>query len=150
MKFLVIFVNLTLLILFFTTPVSAADKRIQVDLTKQILYAYDNNQLTYSFPISSGKWFPTPVGTFKPWAKLSSTRMVGGNIALGTHYDLPGVPYVVYFYQGYAIHGAYWHSNFGHPMSHGCVNVSVDNAALLYKFIDLDTPITISGTTPTS
>ena len=42
---------------------------------------------------------------------------------LGYDYYLPNVPYVMYFYQGYALHGTYWHSNFGRPMSHGCVNL---------------------------
>lgn len=128
---------------FLTNPAFAGEKKIVINLTNQQLLAYDNNQLIYSFPISSGKWYPTPTGTFKPWAKLPLTRMAGGSRALGTYYNLPNVPYVVYFYKGYAIHGAYWHSNFGHPMSHGCVNVSVENAKLLYNFIDYNTPIVI-------
>ena len=74
--------------------------------------------------------------------------MKGGSIALGTYYDLPNVPYVVYFYKGYGIHGTYWHSNFGHPMSHGCVNVSIPDMALLYNWIDLATLIKIYGVTP--
>ena len=41
----------------------------------------------------------------------------------GPGYYLPGVPYVMYFYQGYGLHGTYWHDNFGQPMSHGCVNL---------------------------
>ena len=76
--------------------------------------------------------------------------MIGGNKGLGTYYDLPNVPYVVYFYKGYAIHGTYWHNNFGHPMSHGCVNLSIENAKLIYNFMDYDTPIIIYGTTPSS
>lgn len=150
MRLLKIFGILFFFIIIFTNPTFAANKEIKVDLTTQTIFAYDNKQLIYQFPISSGKWYPTPTGTFKPWAKLSSTRMRGGNPTFGTYYDLPNVPHVVYFYKGYAIHGAYWHNNFGHPMSHGCINVALDNAALIYKFIDYDTPITISGITPTS
>ncbi len=146
-KILLIFI---LSIFIFTKPTLASDKKIEVNLTTQTLFAYQDNKVIYQFPISSGKWNPTPTGTFKPWAKIPSTRMVGGNQAIGTYYNLPGVPYVVYFYQGYAIHGAYWHNNFGHPMSHGCINVAVDQAALIYKFIDYDTPINIYGVTPTS
>lgn len=150
MKFLKNIVCLILYLVIFTNLTFAAGKKIEVNLTSQTLSAFKDNQLIYQFPVSTGLWYPTPTGTFKPWAKLPSTRMVGGNPAIGTYYNLPGVPYVVYFYQGYAIHGAYWHNNFGHPMSHGCINVAVNNAALLYNFIDYDTPIIISGVTPTS
>lgn len=148
MSFLKIFCILVFLLTFFTTPTDAANKEIKVDLTTQTIFAYENSQLIYKFPISSGKWYPTPTGTYKPWVKLTSTRMVGGSPKHGTYYNLPNVPYVVYFYKGYAIHGAYWHNNFGQPMSHGCVNLAVDNAALIYKFIDYDTPITIFGHAP--
>jgi lipoprotein-anchoring transpeptidase ErfK/SrfK len=150
MRFSKILISLLFWIVIFIKPTLAYDKKIQVDLSTQTIFAYQDNKLIYQFPISSGRWYPTPTGTFKPWAKIPSTRMTGGNPAIGTYYNLPGVPYVVYFYQGYAIHGAYWHNNFGHPMSHGCINVAVNNAALLYKFIDYDTPITISGVTPST
>ncbi len=124
-------------------------KRIEVDLTNQRLYAYQGNTLVYNFPISSGTLIhPTVTGTYKPWGKYRYYEMIGGSTANGDYYDLPNVPYVVYFYQGYAIHGTYWHNNFGHPMSHGCVNVSIPNMALLYPWIDYSTSITIYGTTP--
>ena len=58
--------------------VPAENKRIEVDLTSQILYAYQNDQVVMSFPISSGKWHPTPTGTFHIWLKLKYTRMSGG------------------------------------------------------------------------
>lgn len=125
-------------------------KRVEVNLTQQRLYAFEGDTLIYNFLISSGKWAPTPTGMFHPWTKLLSTRMTGGNKALGTYYDLPNVQYVVYFYQGYGIHGTYWHNNFGHPMSHGCVNVSTPDMALLYNWIDYSTPIKIYGVTPLS
>lgn len=129
----------------------APNKRVEVSLTSQRLYAYEGNTVVYDFPISSGKpWWPTPTGTFKPWTKLRYDRMIGGSKAAGTYYNLPNVPHVVYFYQGYAIHGAYWHNNFGHPMSHGCINVSPANMALLYPWIEYSTPITIYGQAPSS
>ena len=134
------------------SPVSAqTSKRIEVNLTTQRLLAYDGQQLVYNFPISSGKSkTPTVTGTFYPWAKLYSDRMVGGSRLDGTYYNLPKVPYVMYFYQGYAIHGTYWHNNFGHPMSHGCVNLSIPNARLLFYWTAKNTPITIYGQTPSS
>ena len=119
------------------------DKRIEVNLTAQHLYAYEGNNLIYDFPVSTGKWGQTPTGTFDIWIKLKYTRMTGGNKNLGTYYNLPNVPYTMYFYnkdipktRGYGIHGAYWHNNFGHPMSHGCVNVKPENAEKLYYWAD--------------
>jgi lipoprotein-anchoring transpeptidase ErfK/SrfK len=121
--------------------VPAADKRIEVDLTKQMLYAYQNDQVVMSFPVSSGKWHPTPTGTFHIWIKLRYTRMTGGSGA--DAYDLPNVPWVMFFYndqvgenQGFSLHGAYWHDNFGYPMSHGCVNIAPANAEKLYNWAD--------------
>lgn len=114
-------------------------KHIYVDLTNQNLYAYDGNTKVFDFPISSGKWHPTPTGTFRIHVWLRYTRMTGGNQAIGTFYDLPNVPYTMYFgndsipwSQGYSLHGAYWHNNFGHPMSHGCVNLKIEDAGKLY------------------
>jgi hypothetical protein len=121
--------------------VPAASKRIEVDLTNQMLYAYQNDQVIMSFPVSTGKWHPTPTGTFHIWIKLHHTRMTGGVGA--DFYDLPNVPYVMFFAnsqvseaQGFSLHGAYWHNNFGHPMSHGCVNISPANAEKLYNWAD--------------
>jgi hypothetical protein len=121
--------------------VPAEAKRIEVDLTNQMLYAYQNDQLVMSFPVATGKWFPTPTGTFHIWTKLRYTRMAGGVGA--DAYDLPNVPYVMFFYndqvgkgRGFSLHGAYWHNNFGHPMSHGCVNISPANAGNLYEWAD--------------
>lgn len=119
------------------------EKRIEVDLSKQHLYAFEGDKLVYDFPISSGKWAPTPTGTFKIWVKLRYTRMTGGDTAAGTFYDLPNVPYVMFYYndevaqaRGFSLHGAYWHNNFGHPMSHGCVNIKPMDAEKLYFWAD--------------
>lgn len=149
-----VFASVIVASLIFIQPISvlaANNKRIEVDLTHQELYAYQGNTLTYSFPISSGLIrTPTPLGTFYPQRKLLSDEMIGGSKLAGDYYDLPNVPYDVYFYGGYALHGTYWHHNFGHPMSHGCINLPTPDAKLLYNWIDYSTPITIYGTTPTS
>jgi lipoprotein-anchoring transpeptidase ErfK/SrfK len=120
---------------------TADAKRIYVDLTNQKLLAYENNTLVYEFPVSTGKYGTTPTGDFRIWIKLRYTRMKGGSRELGTYYDLPNVPYTMYFYndkipkaRGYGIHGAYWHNNFGHPMSHGCVNMREADVAQLYNW----------------
>ncbi len=119
--------------------VPASAKRIEVDLGKQMLYAFQNDQVVMSFPVSSGKWYPTPTGTFHIWVKLRYTRMSGGTGA--DYYNLPNVPYVMFFYndkvgkgRGFSLHGAYWHNNFGYPMSHGCVNIAPADAGKLYDW----------------
>lgn len=100
---------------------------IDVDLSDQMLYAYEGNTIVASFLVSTGvPAFPTVVGKFHIYIKLESTLMAGDG------YYLPDVPYTMYFYRGYGIHGTYWHSNFGHPMSHGCVNMYTPDAQWLF------------------
>ena len=149
---------------------SGAAKRIEVDLTNQHLYAYEGDKKVFDFLVSTGKWGKTPTGTFNIWIKLRATRMSGGNSALGTYYNLPNVPYVMFFANnevdrscGYSLHGTYWHSNFGHPMSHGCVNMRTEDAEKMYYWADPNlngkpsisastdnpgTPVIIYGTAP--
>jgi lipoprotein-anchoring transpeptidase ErfK/SrfK len=77
----------------------------------------------------------TAVGEFAIRAKVNSQTMSGPG------YYLPNVQYVMYFYGAVAIHGTYWHDNFGHPMSHGCVNLPMDAAGWLYKWASIGTPV---------
>ncbi len=118
---------------------STGPKRIEVDLTNQKVYAYEGNQKVYEFLISSGKWYPTPTGTFNIWGKYRYIKMSGGNPTLGTYYYLPNVPFVMFFgnakipaSRGFSLHGTYWHNNFGRPMSHGCVNMRTEDAEVLF------------------
>lgn len=118
---------------------STSARHIYVDLSNQKLYAYDGNTLVYQFLVSTGKWNHTPTGDFNIWIKLRYTRMSGGSGA--DYYDLPNVPYTMFYANskvprsdGYSIHGAYWHNNFGHPMSHGCVNMRPEDAQKIYDF----------------
>ncbi len=117
-----------------TTTASGEEKWIDINLTTEQLTAYEGNKVVMQFPISSGKWGPTPVGTFNIWSKTRSQSMVGGSQELGTYYNLPNVPDNMFFYQGFALHGAYWHNNFGHPMSHGCVNEPLANAHQIFEW----------------
>jgi lipoprotein-anchoring transpeptidase ErfK/SrfK len=78
--------------------------------------------------------------------------MSGGSKELGTYYYLPNVPYIMFFYNdqyakklGFSIHGAYWHNNFGKPMSHGCINMKPAEAAVIYNWAEVNLPITIYG-----
>ncbi len=115
---------------------STAGRWIDVNLSQQRLTAYQGNTAVFSALISGGlPRTPTVVGRFAVQTKLVSTRMRGPG------YDLPGVPYTMYFYKGYAIHGTYWHNNFGHPMSHGCVNMRTDDAAWLFNWASIGTPV---------
>ncbi len=121
---------------------ATGEKWIDVNLSTQTLVAYEGEIPVFNSLISSGLWdFPTVTGEFRTWLKYESQDMNG--YLLGYDYYLPGVPYVMYFYQDYAIHGAYWHNNFGTPMSHGCVNVSPVDAGWLYNWAPLGTLVSV-------
>jgi hypothetical protein len=120
-------------------------KRIEVDLTNQKVYAFENNNKIYEFVVSTGKWGRTPTGEFTIWAKVPKQKMSGGSKALGTYYYLPNVPWVMFFHnsqvakmRGYSFHGTYWHDKFGTPQSHGCINMKTDEAKILF---DWATPV---------
>lgn len=117
-----------------TKNAAGEEKWIEVSLDQQRLRAWEGNRIILEFPISSGKWAPTPKGDFTIWYKTRYQRMKGGSKDLDTYYDLPNVPNNMFFYQGFAIHGAYWHNNFGHPMSHGCVNSPLAQVAQLFEW----------------
>lgn len=117
-----------------TTSDPGEEKWIEVSLDEQKLRAWEGNKLIMEFPISSGLWAPTPKGTFNIWHKTRNQTMSGGSKELGTYYYLPNVPNNMFFHKGYAIHGAYWHNNFGHPMSHGCVNSPLASVAQLFEW----------------
>lgn len=138
-------------------------KQIRIDLSNQKLYLYEGDKKIKSFLVSTGKWGRTPTGEFTIWTKLRYTRMTGGSKELNTFYDLPNVPYTMFFYnkdvtkaRGYGIHGTYWHSNFGHPMSHGCINMKTDEAGEVFEWASAEkdgvggTKIIIYGTAPAS
>lgn len=121
-------------------------KHILVSLSKEMLYAYDGDTLFMEEPISTGLDFtPTPRGTFTIYAMTPSRYMQGPLPGVSDQaYDLPGVPWNLYFTQdGAVIHGAYWHDHFGHPWSHGCVNLSPENAKKLYQWAELGMHVTV-------
>ena len=118
-------------------------KWIEIDLSDQRIYMKENENTVGSFLISTGKWAPTPQGEWRIWTKLRYTRMQGGSQALGTYYNLPNVPYVMYYDRGYGIHGAYWHNNFGYPMSHGCTNMKPEEAAIVFNWASVGTRVVV-------
>lgn len=112
------------------------DKWIDVNLSQQMLYAFEGDTLVNSFLVSTGlPDTPTVTGTYYVWVKLLYDDMAGPG------YYLPDVPYVMYFYRGYGIHGTYWHSNFGYPMSHGCVNMETSQAGWLFDWAFVGIPV---------
>jgi lipoprotein-anchoring transpeptidase ErfK/SrfK len=120
------------------TPGTGGERWIDVDLTHQLLIAYEGETPVRWVPVSSGlARYPTVVGQFRVYVKYLSTHMSGDG------YDYPDVPHTMYYYKGYAVHGAYWHNNFGHPMSHGCVNLPLPEAEWLYGFASVGTLVNV-------
>jgi lipoprotein-anchoring transpeptidase ErfK/SrfK len=120
---------------------TADEKRIEVDLSKQMVYAYEGDNKVMEFLVSSGKWGKTPTGEFTIAYKTLSQTMSGGSKALRTSYYLPNVQYVQFFGnkeipwgRGFSFHGTYWHNNFGTPMSHGCLNMRNEDAKALFEW----------------
>lgn len=122
--------------------VGPTERWINVNLTTQMLTAYEGDTAVFSTYISSGvQDHPTVTGQFRVWLRYESQTMDGR--LLGYDYYLENVPYVMYFFEDYALHGAYWHNNFGTPMSHGCVNIHPDDAAWLYNWASLGTLVNV-------
>jgi hypothetical protein len=132
------------------TPISPhvpwEDKRIEVSLIDQELFAYEKEEVVLHTLISSGIPSPggtsngvptaTPRGRFNIDVKMPSKHMGDGKMTADIHaYELPGVPWVCFFHEtGVAFHGTYWHHNFGNKMSHGCVNMTMEDAKWLYRW----------------
>jgi hypothetical protein len=110
-------------------------QRIDVNLTTQQLVAYEGNLPVLRAPVSTGRdGFETAQGRFHVYAKLLYDDMTGR--LQGEEYDVRKVPYVMYFHEGYALHGTYWHDLFGTGVraSHGCVNLAMDKAQWLWEW----------------
>ncbi len=130
-----------------TPEVPLEQKRIEVDLRRQVLSAYEYEQKVFETTIASGiataqkdpkaLSTQTPVGTFRILSKYPSKHMGNGNLfATPDAYELPGVPWTCFFHEaGYAFHGTYWHDNFGTPMSRGCVNMRIEEAKWLFRWV---------------
>ncbi|OGD57388.1 MAG: hypothetical protein A3J48_04110 [Candidatus Doudnabacteria bacterium RIFCSPHIGHO2_02_FULL_46_11] len=132
---------------------ASGEKHIYVDLSNQTLTAYQGDTLFLKTLVSTGKWNKTPTGEFTIWTKFRATKMSGGSG--NDYYYLPNVPYVMFFSgsgvsaaTGFSLHGTYWHNNFGHPMSHGCVNMRTADAQKLFYWAGINEKITIYGQTP--
>jgi len=119
------------------------DKRIEVDVTHQVLSCYEGASEVYHCRVSTGakfdmfgnvvdKW-STPVGTHRVTRKYISLQMSGGTTGAG--YDLPGIGWTSIFATGgVAIHSTFWHYNYGDPVSHGCVNAKPEDAKWIFRW----------------
>lgn len=111
---------------------------IDVNLTKQYMKCYKNGKIIIQSLVSTGTYLhPTVTGTYKIYARFRYKAMRGPG------YYLPNVPYTQFFYRGYGLHGTYWHHNFGHRMSHGCVNLPTPIAKLVYDNYGIGTNVVI-------
>lgn len=115
-------------------------KQVVVDLSEQRVYAFEDGKMVFTALVSTGlPATPTVLGDYAVYLRYDAQRMTGPG------YDLPGVQWVQYFYQGYALHGTYWHENYGEPMSHGCVNLQNADALWLYNWATIGTPVHVKA-----
>ena len=113
-------------------------KAIVVSTEQQRIYAFEDGELVRSHLTSTGlPATPTVIGDFYIYVKHVETNMSGPD------YFLPDVPYTMYFYRGYGIHGTYWHNSFGRPMSHGCVNLPIDEANWFFDWAEVGTLVRV-------
>ncbi len=111
------------------------ERWIEVDLNEQMAIAYEGVVPVRVFVISSGVGSsPTVTGTYSIWVKIAMQDMRGGSRAAGDSYHVTEVKNVQYFHEDYAFHGTYWHSNFGTPMSRGCINMTEEDAMWLFEW----------------
>lgn len=122
----------------------ATGKVIEVNLTTQQMIAYENGNVFLTAGVSTGRdGMETPTGTYAIYTKLKLQTMRG--VLNGEPWVVPNVPNVMYFNGGVALHGTYWHNQFGtgKRLSHGCVNLPLDAAAKLYDWAPMGTPVVV-------
>ncbi len=125
-----------------------SEKRIDVDVEHQWLKCFEGTKLCFMTKVSTGTVFDigdfrTPLGVFPTRIKRSSRHMWVG--AASGDYDYPGVPWVNYFnFEGDALHGTYWHNNYGTPLSHGCVNLTPQAAKWIFRWTNPTVPASVT------
>jgi hypothetical protein len=118
------------------------ERWIDVNLRRQTLVAFDGATPVFATLVSSGRnEHETPTGSFRVREKHITATMDGDSeIASDGPYSIEDVPYIQYFYGGYALHGAFWHASFGHVKSHGCINMAPWDARALFSWTDPPLP----------
>jgi lipoprotein-anchoring transpeptidase ErfK/SrfK len=114
-------------------------KKIQVRLSDQLVFAYEKDSPVFAARAATGGTYrdgtyTTPSGSFMTYHKRPTRHMAAGDLT-ASGFDLPGVPWVMYITEsGISLHGTFWHNDFGHPRSHGCVNLSPSAAKWLFRW----------------
>jgi hypothetical protein len=122
-------------------------KRVEIDLAHQMVTCYRGDEPIFTTRCASGaafefedgsvESFTTPIGEHVVLLKQPSRHMKGGTEGEDDYFDLPGVPWNIFFtYSGIAIHGTYWHNDYGIERSHGCVNVNPEAAKWIYRWTE--------------
>ncbi len=133
-----------------------SERWIDVDLAGQTLVAYEGPRPVYATLVSTGRGpaggpSATPPGVHRIWVKLFASDMANVQSQdIDPHYSLEDVPYVQFFDDSVALHGTYWHGDFGHPRSHGCVNLSPLDAHWLFDFTEPRLPAGWAAAYPAS
>jgi hypothetical protein len=132
------------------------ERWIAVDLATQTLVAYQGTRPWFATLVSTGRGADesaeaTPRGEFRIWVKLVSTDMTNlENLEARRYYAIEDVPWVMFFKDGYGLHGAFWHHSFGNQRSHGCVNLSPRDAERLFHWASPRVPTGFRAVHPTA
>jgi lipoprotein-anchoring transpeptidase ErfK/SrfK len=126
--------------------IGATERWIDIDLQQQVLTAFDGETPAFATLVSTGRrnnneneHFNTPSGQYRVYAKHVTTTM-DGDTAGDNPYSIEDVPWVMYFHESYAIHGAFWHGQWGWRMSHGCVNMAPEDARWIFNWASPQLP----------
>lgn len=120
--------------------IPANQKWIHVDLSAQTLVAYEGSRPVFATLVASGReGYDTPTGLYQVRGKYISTTMRGADPVDGP-YEVEEVPWTMFYYEGFALHGAYWHDAFGQVRSHGCTNLAPHDARWLFEWTSPDLP----------
>lgn len=130
------------------------DRWIEINLYEQVMLVHEGDRIVYATLVTTGSEpFFTQPGVFKIYKKIDHEYMRGSFEAdRSDYYYLEDVPYIMYYDQARALHGAYWHTNFGYKSSHGCVNLSIADSHWLFDWANMDETVYVwdpSGKTPT-
>lgn len=129
-----------------SADIPAADKLIEVRLIDQLVLAYEKERLVFATRAATGGrlrsgTYTTPTGEYITNHKRPTRHMAAGDLA-SSGFDLPGVPWVIYFKEnGTSFHGTYWHNDYGRPRSHGCINLTPQAAKWLYRWTTPTVPL---------
>jgi lipoprotein-anchoring transpeptidase ErfK/SrfK len=118
--------------------VGPTDRWIDINIERQVLVAYEGATPMFTTLVSTGKntkQSETPLGTFQIWVKLAYSDMDDiERTDIPKNYSIQDVPWVQFFKGSYGFHAAFWHNDFGRRRSHGCINLSPNDARYLFHF----------------